>query len=203
MVVSWPAGIADAGSIRSQFTHLIDLVPTILDVAGIPAPDAVDGSSSSPLDDVSIRSTSADPAAQHTLPWRQDLAPAAWENDRWELYHLDQDFSENHDLAAEHPDKLQRIFDAECERYGGAGKGGDAVLRLDGTEVARARIERTVAGRFGIALGEPGLDPPRKPSCTPASPPARTTEHHDSAQSRCSGRSTGRRRSAEHDHHDR
>ncbi len=307
MVVSWPAGIEGDGSVRSQFTHLIDLVPTILDVAGIPAPVSVDGIEQRPLDGVSIRSTFEDPdakpvrerqyfeiftnraiydrgwiaCAQHTLPWRQDLAPGGWENDRWELYHLDEDFSENRDLAAEHPDRLaelQHIFDEECERYGvypfddrgaarlatpkpppggadparrhftyypgavrlpetaaantknrshritvridedgdgvlvacgggsagyvlyvhdgrpvyhynwfgqehtllradrqlprgastievdflydggGAGRGGDARLRLDGVEVARGRIEHTVAGRFGIDTFGVGRD---------------------------------------------
>jgi len=147
MVVSWPAKIADRGGIRSQFTHLIDLVPTILDVAGIPAPNAVNGIDQKPMDGVSIRSTfdSADTrpvrerqyfeiftnraiydngwiaCAQHTFPWRQDYAPGHWEDDRWELYHLDEDFSENRDLAARYPDKLvelQNLFDQEAEKYG-------------------------------------------------------------------------------------
>lgn len=147
MVVSWPAKINDHGAIRSQFTHLIDLVPTILDAAGIPAPDTVNGIEQKPLDGVSIRSTfdSADArpvrqrqyfeiftnraiydngwiaCAQHTFPWRQDYAPGHWENDRWELYHLDEDFSENHDLADQHPGKLEelkKLFDDEAERYG-------------------------------------------------------------------------------------
>ncbi|MDH6245684.1 arylsulfatase [Mycobacterium sp. OTB74] len=147
MVVSWPAHITDKGVVRSQFTHLIDLVPTILDVAGIPAPDTVNGIKQKPMDGVSIRSTFADAGAkpvrqrqyfeiftnraiydngwiacaQHTFPWRQDYAPGHWENDRWELYHLDEDFSENHDLAKQHPDKLdelKKLFDEEAEKYG-------------------------------------------------------------------------------------
>jgi arylsulfatase A-like enzyme len=110
-VVSWPKKIKDSGGIRGQFTHLIDIVPTILDVAGIPAPKSVDGIAQKPMDGVSIASTFASArakpvrerqyfeiisnraiydkrwiaAAQHTLPWRQDLANGNWESDKWEL----------------------------------------------------------------------------------------------------------------------
>ena len=143
MVVSWPAKITDHGGIRSQFTHLIDVMPTILDVAGIPAPSSVDGVAQKPLDGVSIASTFTDAkarpvrerqyfeiftnraiydkgwiaCAQHTLPWRQDLAPGHWENDKWELYNIDDDFSEANNLAAANPKKLaelQKIFDEEA-----------------------------------------------------------------------------------------
>lgn len=145
MVVSWPAKIKDQGSVRSQFTHLIDIMPTILDVAGLPAPKSVDGVDQKPLDGVSIASTFASAGArpvrerqhfevftnraiydkgwiacaQHTLPWRQDLAPGEWEKDKWELYHLDEDFSEAKDLAADNPKKLaelKTLFDEEAKR---------------------------------------------------------------------------------------
>jgi arylsulfatase len=138
--------ITDKGGIRSQFTHLIDIVPTILDVAKIPAPKTVNGMDQKPMDGVSIATTfvsnEARPVrerqyfevftnraiydkgwiacAQHTLPWRQDVAPGHWEKDRWELYNLDEDFSENNDLAAKHPEKLaalKKIFDEECKKY--------------------------------------------------------------------------------------
>jgi arylsulfatase len=104
MVVSWPAKIKDTGSMRSQFTHLIDIASTILDVAKIPAPESVNGVEQKPMDGVSIASTFYDAAArpvrerqyfeiftnraiydkgwiacaQHSLPWRQDLATAHW-----------------------------------------------------------------------------------------------------------------------------
>ena len=145
MVVSWPARIKDAGGMRSQFTHLIDIVPTILDVAQIPAPKTVDGIEQKPMDGVSIASTftnaNARPvrerqyfevftnraiydrgwiaAAQHTLPWRQDLAPGHWENDKWELYNLDEDYSEANNLAAQNPAKLEelkKLFDEEAKK---------------------------------------------------------------------------------------
>lgn len=145
MVVSWPAKIKDYGGVRSQFTHLIDVVPTILSVAGIPQPKSVDGVKQKPMDGVSIASTFASAkarpvrerqyfeiftnraiydkgwiaCAQHTLPWRQDLAPGHWENDRWELYNLDEDFSEAKDLANKYPaklEKLKKIFDEEARK---------------------------------------------------------------------------------------
>lgn len=59
--------------------------------------------------------------AQHTLPWRQDVAPGNWNKDRWELYYLDEDYSERHDLAAQNPEKLaelKKLFDEECKKYG-------------------------------------------------------------------------------------
>ena len=145
MIVSWPAKIKDSGSVRSQFTHLIDVMPTILAAAGIPAPKSVDGVVQKPLDGVSIVSTfgsaKARPVrqrqyfeiftnraiydkgwiacAQHTLPWRQGLAPGHWEKDKWELYNLDHDFSEAKDLAAKNPKKLaelKAIFNQEAKK---------------------------------------------------------------------------------------
>jgi arylsulfatase A-like enzyme len=146
MVVSWPKKIKDKGGMRSQFTHLIDIVPTILDIAGIPAPEEVNGTKQKPMDGVSIASTfeseKAKPVrkrqyfevfsnraiydkgwiacAQHTFPWRQDYAPGNWDKDKWELYNLDDDYSENNDLAKEHPEKLKelkKLFDEECKKY--------------------------------------------------------------------------------------
>jgi arylsulfatase len=174
MVVSWPAKIKSKGEVRSQFTHLIDIVPTILDAAKIPPPKAVNGISQKPLDGVSIGSTFASArarpvrdrqyfeiftnraiydkgwiaCAQHTLPWRQDLAPAHWENDRWELYNLDEDFSENNDLAKKYPKKLkalQKIFDGECKKYG--------VYPFDDRGSARLSIPKPPPG---------GADPKRR-----------------------------------------
>src|SRR5262245_3661371 len=174
MVVSWPAKIKGTGVIRSQFTHLIDIVPTILDVARIKVPATMDGIAQKPMDGVSIASTFASAkakpvrarqyfeiftnraiydkgwiaCAQHTLPWRQDVAPGHWEKDRWELYHLDEDFSENNDLAAKHPKKLaelKKLFDQECKKYG--------VYPLDDRGAARLGIPKPPPG---------GADPKRR-----------------------------------------
>jgi arylsulfatase len=145
MVVTWPARIKDKGGIRTQFTHLVDVVPTILEAAHLPAPKTVDGVEQKPMDGVSFLSTFDSPdakpvrqrqyfevfsnraiydngwiaCAQHTFPWRQDYAPGNWDKDKWELYHIDEDFSEANDLAARSPQKLaamKAIFDEEAEK---------------------------------------------------------------------------------------
>jgi arylsulfatase len=167
MVVSWPAKIRDHGGVRSQFTHLIDILPTVLDAAGIPAPKSVDGVKQKPLDGVSILSTFASAkarpvrerqyfeilsnraiydkgwiaCAQHSLPWRQDLAPGHWEKDKWELYHLDEDFSEAKDLASKNPKKLaqlKRLFDEEARR--------NHVYPLDDRGAARVSVPKPPPG---------------------------------------------------------
>jgi arylsulfatase A-like enzyme len=146
MVVSWPARIHDLGGIRPQFTHLIDVLPTVLDAAELPQPKIVDGIEQKPMDGASFLSTFDDPKApevrtrqyfevfsnrsiydngwkanaQHTLPWKQDYAPGNWDEDRWELYNLKDDYSEAVDLAAQMPEKLDEmkaLFKDEAEKY--------------------------------------------------------------------------------------
>ncbi|MGH7552229.1 MAG: arylsulfatase, partial [Longimicrobiales bacterium] len=146
MVISWPKGIKDRGGIRSQFCHLIDIAPTLLDLARITAPTHVNGVEQKPMDGVSIKATFAKTnahavrdrqyfeifsnraiydkgwiaCAQHTFPWRQDFAPGNWDKDKWELYNIDEDFSEAHNLAAEQPEKLEelkKIFEEEAKKY--------------------------------------------------------------------------------------
>lgn len=145
MVVSWPARITEGGGTRDQFTHLIDVLPTILEASGLPAPAEVDGIEQKPMDGVSFLSTFDDPEApevrtrqyfevfsnrsiyddgwkanaQHTLPWRQDVAPGNWDQDEWELYNLAEDYSEANNLAAQMPEKLEEmkaLFDEEAEK---------------------------------------------------------------------------------------
>ncbi|WP_457207513.1 arylsulfatase [Nocardioides sp. P5_C9_2] len=156
MVISWPKRIAGGGDLRTQFTHCIDVVPTILEVIGIPEPAVVDGIEQEPMDGTSFAYTFDAPEAeeQHTvqyfemygsraiykdgwwacakldkLPW--DFSPetlstfgpgSGWDphQDVWELYHLPDDFSQAHDVATEHPDKvaeLVELFWAEAERH--------------------------------------------------------------------------------------
>ena len=155
MVIAWPRRIAGGGDLRPQFTHCIDIVPTVLEVVGLPTPRVVDGIEQEPLDGTSFAHTFDDAGAEerHTvqyfemygsraiyqdgwwacakldkLPW--DFSPqtlasfgpgSGWDpgQDRWELYHLPDDFSQAHDLAAEHPEKLAELvelFWAEAER---------------------------------------------------------------------------------------
>lgn len=145
MVVSWPKVITDKGGIRSQFLHLIDVVPTILDATGMQMPTEVDGVKQRLLDGKSFVSTFTDANApeirttqyfevfsnralyhdgwvaahQHTFPWRQDYAPG-FENEVWQLYNVQEDFSEAINVAGQHPEKLEelkRIWEEEAEKY--------------------------------------------------------------------------------------
>jgi arylsulfatase A-like enzyme len=145
MVVSWPARIKHDDKPRDAFLHVVDVVPTILEAAHLPMPKTVDGIAQKPLAGKSFLTSFTDPNfkgrseqyfeiftnrsiyedgwkadAQHTLPWRQDLAPGHWENDRWELYNLNEDFSEANDLANAMPDKLAQMkakFDEVAKKH--------------------------------------------------------------------------------------
>ncbi len=156
LVVSWPARIKDKGGLRSQFSHVIDVAPTILEVVGITPPARVDGIPQMPIHGTSFAYTFDDPAAKerHTqqyfeilgnramykdgwiacarldrIPWKLDpatlkrFAPGSgWDpdKDRWELYNIDEDFSESKDLAAEQPEKLRELkelFWSEAKKY--------------------------------------------------------------------------------------
>lgn len=128
-IVSWPARIKDVGAIRSQYHHLVDVVPTLLEATGLPAPASVNGVTQQPLPGVSMAYTFTDGAeptrkkAQYyemlgsRAIWAGGWKAVAWhkkdtayEEDRWELYHTDVDVSESHDLAAKHPDKVKELI---------------------------------------------------------------------------------------------
>jgi len=155
MAVRWPKRISDVGGLRSQFGHVIDVAPTLLEIAGIPQPQTVDGIEQEPMHGSSIAPTFADAMATefHTqqyfetignrgmykdgwwlamkterIPWvltpeaLQPYAPGVWDPDAGpaELYYLPDDFTQAHDLAAEHPDKVQELKDLfwqEAEKY--------------------------------------------------------------------------------------
>ncbi|WP_210165268.1 arylsulfatase [Beijerinckia mobilis] len=145
LVVSWPARIKHDDKPRDTFLHLVDVMPTILEAAHIPMPEEVNDVEQKPLAGKSFLASFTDPHttgrseqyfeilsnrsvyldgwkanAQHTLPWRQDLAPGNWDKDKWELYNLDKDFSEANDLAKDQPAKLAAMkaeFDVLAEKY--------------------------------------------------------------------------------------
>ncbi|XZG71414.1 arylsulfatase [Chitinibacteraceae bacterium HSL-7] len=145
MVVRWPAKIKHDAKPRDQYLHLVDVVPTVLEAAHIPMPKTVDGVKQKPLagksflasfNDASVKGRDTQyyevlsnravydkgwlASAQHTLPWRQDLAPGNWDNDKWELYNLDEDFSQSVNLADKYPQKLRAMkakFDKEAGKY--------------------------------------------------------------------------------------
>jgi len=139
LIISWPARIKDRGGLRSQFSHVNDVAATVYDVTGIPFPTKVDGVAQKPLDGVSFAASFDHPgvpsshrfqyfemmgnralyedgwvaAARHAIPWDYQRSED-FDKDPWELYHVTEDFSEAHDLAAQYPEKLkdlQRKFD--------------------------------------------------------------------------------------------
>jgi len=139
LVVRWPRGIAERGGLRTQFGYVADLMPTVLEAAGIPAPARVNGVDQQPIDGTSLLYAFGDAAApaRHVtqyfevygnraiyhdgwiasarrprMPWTfafGDQSP--FDADRWELYDLRSDFSQSHDLAAAEPQRLRAMQD--------------------------------------------------------------------------------------------
>jgi arylsulfatase len=145
-VVHWPNGIKAHGEIRSQFIHVIDVAPTILDVAGLPQPEFVNGIQQHPLEGVSMRYSFDDSAAperhetqyfemfgnrgiyhkgwtavtKHRTPWiLMDQQTVPLDDDVWELY-SDKDWTQANDLSKQMPEKLhelQRLWLIEATRH--------------------------------------------------------------------------------------
>ncbi|MFN8469995.1 MAG: arylsulfatase [Caldilineaceae bacterium] len=148
MAVAWPRKIKDAGGLRSQFHHVIDIMPTILEAAGIPHPHSVGGVEQEPIEGVSMLYTfdsASAPSTRRTQyfeilanraiyhegwvaacfhgrpPWvRSQKLEIGGPQEKWELYNIEQDFSEGQDLAADNPAKvkeLQALFEQEAWKY--------------------------------------------------------------------------------------
>ena len=167
MAVRWPAKIKADRTPRSQFLHVNDVVPTLYDLLDIRPPESVDGIAQDPFDGISFAATFADAGAKlpkkpqyfevmgsraiyydgwmasvfgPRAPWVPGLPNLRdWNpnNDRWELYHLDEDWSQAEDLAARHPQKVEQmkaLFMAEFARNNGLPVGGGlytAAIRPD------------------------------------------------------------------------
>jgi arylsulfatase A-like enzyme len=140
LIISWPAVIRDHGAIRSQFVHVIDITPTVLDILGIKAPDKIDGVEQMDMHGTSIFKTFNNPYAPNPrmtqffcMRGNRAIYHNGWraiavhengtdfETDNWELYHIEQDFSEEINVAEQYPEKLQELMDlwwSEAEKYG-------------------------------------------------------------------------------------
>jgi arylsulfatase len=164
-VIHWPKGIKAKGEIRSQFSHVIDIAPTILEAAGLPEPKSVNGTVQTPIEGTSMLYTFNDAKAKdrhttqyfemfgnraiyhdsmfartiHRAPWDMVNLPPL-ETDVWDLYDVKNDFSLVNNLAAKQPGKLkelQALFMVEAEKY--------HVLPIDDRTIIRTNPE--LAGR--------------------------------------------------------
>ena len=160
MVISWPARSKDKGGIRSQFSHVTDIVPTIYEAIGIKPPSVMNGTKQKPLEGTSLVYTfnNAKAPTRHRtqyfelvgnraiykdgwmasttplrLPWVTIGQEPNPDDFKWELYNINEDFSQANDLAAKNPAKLkelQQAFDVEAKKYN--------VYPLDSTFASRA-----------------------------------------------------------------
>jgi arylsulfatase len=165
MVIHWPKRVTAKGEVRSQFHHVIDVAPTVLEAAGLPEPKVVNGTPQAPIEGVSMAYTfdDAKAAGRHTVQYFEVFAnraiygdgwfagtvhKAPWEakpraallEDKWELYDTRNDFSLADDLAAKNPAKLkemQDLFMQEAVKY--------RVLPIDDRSVER--VNAKLAGR--------------------------------------------------------
>jgi arylsulfatase len=170
LAVCWPARIKSKGGVRSQFHHVIDIAPTIYEAVGVQFPEILNGVAQKPLEGVSMVYTfdGADApgrrrsqyfemfinrglyhdgwwaASRVNIPWEGGSAPANPDTAKWELYNLEEDFSQANDLAAKQPAKLRELQDlwwSEAARYN--------VLPLDGRKTERLNGE--LQGRPSLA----------------------------------------------------
>ncbi|MGO8838007.1 MAG: sulfatase-like hydrolase/transferase [Limisphaerales bacterium] len=189
MCVSWPGHIKDPGALRQQFLHVIDVVPTLLEVSGIPAPDTVDGIKQAPIEGTSFAYTfdaaNANAPSRHTTQYFEMFGQwalyhngwmlstkvnrAPWEafgpanpdplnNQIFQLYNLDKDFSQSQDLAGQYPDKvkeLKKMFIKEGKKY--------QVFPMDASVAARIVAPRPniTAGRTEFVYTRPMVGLPQ------------------------------------------
>ncbi len=169
MILSWPARIKDRGALRTQFLHTIDIVPTLYDLCGVTAPRELNGVQQKPIEGKSFADSLTDadaPAPRKTqyfelacnrglyhdgwmascpsfVPWV--ATRGEWDPDKapWELYNVEEDFSQANDLAQKYPEKLRQLQDTwwvEASKY--------SVLPLDWRGTIRMNAE---------AMGRPSL----------------------------------------------
>lgn len=176
-IVHWPKGIAEQGGLRSQFTHCIDVAPTILEAAGLPEPTMVNGVQQSPMEGTSMLYSFNEPdsaerhelqyfemfgnrgvyhrgwsaVTKHKTPWLLvDPDARAFDDDVWELYDGSADYSQARDLAQEQPERLvhlQRLWLIEATKYN--------VLPMD--DRTGERLNPELAGRPTLIRGNSQL----------------------------------------------
>jgi arylsulfatase len=184
MVVSWPKGIKAKNEVRTQFSHVIDVAPTILEAAKLPEPKVVNGTPQIPMEGVSLAYTFEDAKAKdrhatqyfeiagnraiyhdgwfartiHRAPWEMQPRKTL-DKDVWELYNVRKDFSLSTDLAAKEPKKLaemQALFVQEAEKYHALPLDDRTMERLSASMVGRPDLlgDRTL---LTLAEGMTGM----------------------------------------------
>ena len=180
MVVHWPKGIQAKNGIRTQFSHVIDVAPTVLEAARLPEPKVVNGTPQVPIEGKSLVYSFEDAKASerrttqyfeiagnraiyhdgwyartiHRAPWEPKPRRSLADNSAWQLYDLRSDFSLTNDLAAKHPQKLkelQELFLSEAAKYHVLPMDDRVFERLDGAAVGRPDL---MGGRTSMTLAE-------------------------------------------------
>jgi len=174
LVISWPAKIKDKGGIRTQFHHVIDIAPTILEAAGVEAPSELNGVAQKPVEGVSMVysfDNAKAPSTRRTQyfemfcnraiyddgwvacttpptpPWATSGKGVQIDDFKWELYDLSKDFSQANDVASTQPKKLrelQELFWIEAARYN--------VLPLDNSRIERMDVSNRPSLTRGRSL---------------------------------------------------
>lgn len=176
MVIHWPRGIKAKDEVRGQFHHVIDIAPTVLEACRLPQPKSVNGVVQRPIEGVSLAYSFDDAQARdrhttqyfeifcnraiyadgwlagtvHHVPWDTAGRGGPLAEDKWELYHVADDFSQSHDLAAKQPEKLkelQTLFLKEAVKY--------QVLPLDDRKLER--FNAALVGRPDLMVGRTSL----------------------------------------------
>jgi arylsulfatase A-like enzyme len=179
MAIRWPKGIKASGGLRTQFSHVIDVAPTILEAAGLPEPKTVNGVAQRPMDGKSLVYSFNDPKAKethttqyfemagnramyqdgwyartiHRAPWEEKVRRPLAE-DIWELFYTPEDFSLVHDLAAKNPEKLkelQAVFMKEGEKNYALPVDDRLFERLNAAAVGRPTL---LGDRTSLTLAE-------------------------------------------------
>ncbi len=180
MVVHWPKGIKSKGQIRSQFGHVIDVAPTMLQAAGLPEPKVVNSAPQIPMEGTSLMYSFDDAKAKerhttqyfeiagnraiyhdgwfartiHRAPWEAKPRRTLEDNSAWQLYDVRSDFSLANDVAAKHPDKLaemQKLFLQEAEAHHVLPMDDRVFERLDAEAVGRPDL---MGKRTSLTLAE-------------------------------------------------
>jgi arylsulfatase A-like enzyme len=180
MVVHWPKGIKARNEVRTQFGHVIDIAPTVLEAAGLPEPKVVNGTPQIPIEGRSLVPTFGDSAARsprstqyfeiagnraiyhdgwyartiHRAPWEPKPRRTLQDDSAWELYDVRSDFSLSNDLAARNPAKLaelQALFLREARQHHVLPMDDRVFERLDASAVGRPDL---MGGRTSLTLAE-------------------------------------------------